>query len=416
MALFSSLQLGITSKWLPVVVARTRRLSLGRSRMVRNDPREAREILVIRLDNLGDVVMSTPIFRELKRQCPRAKITVVVRERCREVLENNPFVDQVVTIATDFKSPMYRLRSVFSAYWRYLRGRRFDVVFHPRVGVDVLRESLLVALVNSPISIGYQCGELLTPGFDRTQVLTHALPPPGPKNEVLANAAIVTAFTTLEFSPRTEIFPSRKDYDFADSILGSLPEGTEIAGIGFGAAERKRHWPPTLWARTMGRLSERTPIAFVIYSSREDVEEAKQICASLLPSVPVRLVVGASFLQIAACIEKSALFLGTDSGLAHIAAAMQTPVVVVSPHPKDGDPEHTNSPERFAPFSTNAQVVSPATAFLPCSRGCEAIEPHCICQVTPDKVACAAEELIRRTTQSIPIEAGSIGEHAAAAL
>lgn len=400
MALFSSLQLGITSKWLPVVVARTRRLSLGRSRMVRNDPREAREILVIRLDNLGDVVMSTPIFRELKRQCPRAKITVVVRERCREILETNPFIDEIVTVATASDAPAYRLRSVFSTYWQCLRGRRFDAVLHPRVGIDVLRESLLVALVNAPISIGYLCLDKSSHGFDRSQVLTHALPPPGAKNEVLANAEVVEAFTAVAFSPKTEVFPTREDFDFAEDAIKAFPHGTKVVSIGFGAAGKERRWPPHLWAETLELLAQRNRIGFLVFSSLEDAADAELIRSNVASQTMVQLVVGAPFLRIAACIERSDLFLGADSGLAHIAGAMQTPLAIVCCHPKNGDPARINSPARFAPFAKLVGVVSPATALPPCMSGCDMHEPHCICQLTRQEVAEAAEEMLERARQA----------------
>lgn len=380
--MFFSINLAL-SELLPIVVIRGRRLVSPRQTKSLLDPEQVKKILVIRLDSIGDVVMSTPMFRELKQRYPYASVTAVVRCPHRELLETNPFVDRVVGVATGFTSGRSRLKSVLRTYWHSLRQDSFDVVLHPRVGKDMLFESLLVALVDAPVSIGYQTREKYSYGFDRTQVLTKALAAPGPENEVLTNAAVVTALSGAAFSPRTEIFPSRADCDFAGSKIAGYSTGTLIIGLGFGAAHMARHWRPSLWGKTLNLLAEHHRIAVWIFSSPKDTAEAEEIRRSIAASIPLQVVEGASLRQIAACLGMSSLFLGTDSGLAHIAAAMGTPLVVVSPHPQDGDLMHENSPKRFAPFHPMARIVSPATALAPCSRACSMPVPHCILQVTP---------------------------------
>ena len=116
-------QVALTDGLLTVAALGMRRVFPRRKRL-QCDPRLVKSILVVRLDGLGDVVMSTPMFRELKRQSPNARLTVVVRERCREIIETNPFVDKIIAIDTDSSTSHSGLISVLLLYWRILRGIR----------------------------------------------------------------------------------------------------------------------------------------------------------------------------------------------------------------------------------------------------------------------------------------------------
>ena len=66
--------------------------------------------------------------------------------------------------------------------------------------------------------------------------------------------------------------------------------------------------------------------------------------------------------EVCAVLECCDIFIGNDSGCAHLAAAVGCSTIVVSRHPSDGDPNHYNSPVRFAPYANNARV------FTACNR------------------------------------------------
>jgi hypothetical protein len=92
----------------------------------------------------------------------------------------------------------------------------------------------------------------------------------------------------------------------------------------------------------------------------------------------------------------------------HLAAAVGTPVVEVSCHPRGGDPEHHNAPERFGPWETDAVVVRPDAPLAPCRGGCSSDVAHCILGVTVDAVTAAAHALLDRAqTERSPAAVGS---------
>src|SRR5262245_16529809 len=99
---------------------------------------QARKILVLRPDEIGDVVLTTAFLRELRHAAPQAHIDLIVKGACRELVEHCPYVDAVHTF--DFSSDnMRRLRLCWRAWC--LRSRRrvptdFDLVLLPRRGPD----------------------------------------------------------------------------------------------------------------------------------------------------------------------------------------------------------------------------------------------------------------------------------------
>jgi hypothetical protein len=100
-------------------------------------------------------------------------------------------------------------------------------------------------------------------------------------------------------------------------------------------------------------------------------------------------------------LERCDLFIGNDSGSAHLAGAMNCNVIVISRHPSGGDPNHANSPIRFAPYCDRVRVLQPAAGLDACKTECLSSEPHCIKAMSVDQVVAAAGEMLRRDTPSV---------------
>jgi len=135
--------------------------------------------------------------------------------------------------------------------------------------------------------------------------------------------------------------------------------------------------------------------------------------ASLLQRTPI-IVSGARLREVCAVLERSDLFLGNDSGCAHLAAAMDCKVIVISRHPRDGAPNHFNSPLRFAPHCAHGRVLQPATALGGCKEACRSGQPHCISKVSVEEVVAAARLMLKETrTVVVPPLSRSLPDKAA---
>jgi len=359
-----------------------------------------RSIVVIRLDQLGDVVLTTPLFRELKRKYPDARCTVVVRPAYRAILTTNHNVDEILPLreieAKWLPSRARRLASALWFYWAHLRHRQFDVAISPRWDVDESLTTMLCVLTNAGTRVGQS--ERTSPakrdsnrGFDGA---FDVIAPTGPvRHEVDRNLEIVEALGGRVEDRRLEICLTATDRKFARELLTHHEGDRLLVAIGMGGRAASRRWPLQCYAQLIARLHQQHAVQPVIVCAREEEAEAERL-AEMLPVRPY-ILSGIPLRAACAVLDRCNLFVGNDSGTAHLAAAMECPTLVVSRHPRGGDPDHANSPARFGPRCSRYRVVQPPSGAGECRDACRASEPHCIKLVTVDMVVEAALELLQ---------------------
>ncbi len=367
--------------------------------------RDALSLLVIRLDSLGDVVLTTPLFRELKRAFPESSCTVVVQDAFRSLLVTNPNIDEIIgmrRLRTAWLPARVRsLVSVLWLYWGRLRGRRFDVVISPRWDVDDRLATLLCSLVDAGKRVGYS--EAVSPakqrhnrGFDATfDICLYG----GPlQHEVLRNLEFVRVLGGKVEDRRLEITLTQRDRDFASKLLASVPATSTLVAVGIGGRSASRRWALENYAQCLAQLWKERRMQPVLICSDDEWEEAGRL-GNLLCCEPI-IVSGAPLRKVCALLQQCDLFIGNDSGSAHLAGAMNCKTIVISRHPSNGDPDHANSPIRFAPYCDRVRVLQPAAGLDGCSTACLSAEPHCIKAVSVEQVVTAAHEMLRRDPAS----------------
>jgi len=169
------------------------------------------------------------------------------------------------------------------------------------------------------------------------------------------------------------------------------PAATLIA-IGIGAQSEGRRWPLACFAGTVNQVGETRKVQPLIICSAAELGEALKL-GELLRIAPV-IVSGAMLREAGAVLERCDLLIGNDSGCAHLAAAVGCPAVVISRHPCNGDPDHFNSPVRFAPRGPQVQVLQPAAGRGTCGDACDVLGPHCILEVCVEDVTAAALRML----------------------
>jgi heptosyltransferase-2 len=385
--------------WLPT------RLAIWLARLTqRNRSSVARgSFILFRLDALGDLVLATPVFRELKRAYPTARITAVIQESYRPILETNPYIDELLSIPSTrngggLKHARYLLAAL-RFYWRELRGRHFDVAICPRWDVDEHLATLLCTLTKAQQRIGYSertsAGkERLNRGFDRAFDICLE---PGPlRHEVKRNLQIAEVLAGNVDKSATEVALTTEDREYANRVLHNVSASTVLLALGIGAQSPGRRWPLDRYAAVVNELAKQYPLHAVITCAPSEHELARQLADAL--AIGSTISDSAAIRETCALIERCDLFIGNDTGAAHLAAAVECPTIVISRHPKTGDPEHPNSPVRFAPWAVPGRVLQPERGLDDCDTRCREISrPHCILQISvPEVVAAAAALLMQR--------------------
>lgn len=374
--------------------------------------------IIFRLDALGDVVLTMPLFRALKTAHPDARCTVVVQEQYKPLLVTNPHIDEILTLPRIRPAWLPRrfkqLASAALLYWTRLRRRHFDFAISPRWDVDEHLATFLCILTRAGCRVGYS--EIASPakqrinrGFDAAYDI--CLPPGPVRHEVLRNLAIAQALGANELDGRLEIRLTERDRRKAAKFLAKVSGSTKLIALGIGANSPGRRWPLERYVDVVAQLSKQHPVQPAIVCSAPELGEALKL-ADRLPFQPL-LPSGAGLREVCAVLERCELFIGNDSGTAHLAAAMDCKVIVVSRHPLDGDPNHFNSPVRFAPQCALVKVLQPPSGLDECREGCCVAAPHCITGVSADKVVAAARAMLSQKRASFTLPSQPWPERAA---
>jgi len=331
-----------------------------------------RNVLVIKLRYLGDVLLATPALEALKAAHPSARLTVVVNRGTEAMLEGNPHVDEVL--------PLER-GSIFSQ-WRFLAGlrsRRFDCVIDL---TDADRSAWLSLMTGGPVRIGFNDedrfrGRCYTdvvrgrPGAHRIERDLASLAP----LHIPAAGKLPRLWLTREEEQRAADLLSR------EGVEGSKP----LAMLQPGARYWFKAWPWERFAALADRLAERYGCQVLIGGNRQEFELAERICGAS-PHRAVNLAGRTDMRTYAALLARSSLFLGNDSGAMHVAAAVGTPIVALF-GPSD--------PKEWGPRADRAEVIYKGldcrVCFHPtCDRG----EQNCMRLISVEEVMSAVSRVM----------------------
>ena len=356
-------------------------------------------VLVVRLDQVGDVVLTTPFLRELRRNAPQAWITLVVKPQTADIVEHCPYINEVLTLDRNGAGALRQHLRAFRLAPQRLWRRHFDVAILPRYEADYYHGTYLLYFSGARRRVAYSekvsaRKQALNSGFDG--MLTDILPPDSAKHEVEHNLDVLRFLGGKVLDTRLEVWLEEEDRAFAKTLLGERGTGPwrEVFGLAPGAGLAAKRWPVPRFAEVAKRLRGERNARFVVVGGPEDRPLGDQLEMELGAGV-VNAAGRTTLRQAAALLERCRLTLGNDSGPMHLAAAVGCPVVEISWHAKEGDADSTESPARFGPWGVPHAVVRPEQLLAPCRSGCESDKPHCILGVQPKEVIEAAETLLQ---------------------
>ncbi len=315
---------------------------------------KARKILVMRYRFIGDTVLTVPFLRNLRRAEPKAFIAWMVAPGSSDVVQGIPYVDEMiawdpVTIHADSKGA-HRSFSAKFTFIRDLRRRRFDKVY-------ILKRSLSSAV------IAWLSGAPKRIGFDtegRGILLTTRVPYRQDRHEVENFLDVLKADGVPVEDDFLELWTCPGEEERAALLLAAagVAPSTPIALIHPFSAVTQRGWPLENFAELAERISGETRFRPVVVGGRGDIETFNTV-RHLFGEAIVDLVGKCALRETIALLKRSALFVGNDSGIMHLAAAAGTPLVALF---------GPQSPVKFGPWSDHAKVIYRKMACSPCRQ------------------------------------------------
>ena len=345
-----------------------------------------RNILLVQLGDVGDVVLTTPTIRAVKETYPEALVSILVFRPYGSLLAADPNVYKVVETVRTLGSLFHRLRE-FMAFARHLRQKHYDLVIDLRTGD---RGAILSFFTRAPVRVGRQgikkqfWHEFL---FTKTiHDLKVAPPPVHPGADQSLRVVRELGINTADSTPKLYIAPN--DRLRADALLAEagIAPGTKMVTVNPFSRWKYKEWNNAKWGEVIGRIWETHRIPAVLIGSPEEAAGSLEIVAAREGRV-FNLAGKTTLGELAAVISMSSLHLGVDSAAPHIAAALGTPTVTIH-GPTDW--------RAWRIVNAHHRVVSPATNCLPCNRmGCDGSgKSRCLDELAAEPVVHAALELL----------------------
>jgi predicted lipopolysaccharide heptosyltransferase III len=328
-------------------------------------------ILVIRLRSIGDTVLSTPSLIALRRFLPDAQIDILLEDWVAPLLENFSEVDNVITVG---KSELDRLKVA----WQ-LRRNRYDVVLNLHGGTT---STLLSRATGAKHRIGYD-------EYQYSSLFNHRLSSSSgfwtvDKTHSAEQQLALLGFVgvPVDDRPRTRLDVSPPA---VECLSNKFKPHSDYALLHPASLFHTKQWSPENFARVAEYLYERGFKIAAVASADEAavIEKLKQAA-----TVPVHAFTDLSLPEITALAASASVFVGNDSGIAHIAAAVKTPsVVIFGSSNRDHWRPWTDAPNEivFNPFDCQ-----------PCpGYECKVYgEPKCILSVSPGQVIAAIGRIL----------------------
>ncbi|MFH0762821.1 MAG: lipopolysaccharide heptosyltransferase II [Candidatus Omnitrophota bacterium] len=300
-----------------------------------------RRILIFNVNWVGDVLFSTAVIRNIRRNFPDSFISCIIPERCYAVLKGNPHLDEVL-IFNDrdrHKSILAQLR-----FAKLLRSKRFDTAFLLHRSFS---RALICRLAGIPAIIGYLTKKR---GFLLSKKI---LPPKQDSLHRIDYYLAIIEKAGLKVEDRyPEFFVSKKDEKFIREFLkrNSIGEGNFLAVINAGGNWLPKRWPKDYWAQLADRLIGESAARVVISGAAQDRHLALDI-SSKMRNKPVIAAGELNLKQLGALCRRADLFITADTGPLHIAAAVGAKKIIALFGP--------TSPELTGPFAQkNVTVIS----------------------------------------------------------
>ena len=340
-------------------------------------------MLIIRLRSLGDTVLATPSLRALKQWRPDLRLSVLLYPRFAPILEGNPNLEEVLELDAEGAGAPWRIARMVGA----LRARRFAACFNLHGGT---LSALLTRLSGAPHRFGFQHYRLGA-AYNHRVVLRdifghdrlHSV-----ENQI---ALFYAAGLPQKEIPPLEVVPQAPARAAVAQKLAQrgLPAGTSYAVLHPIATFFTKEWPFERYAALARALEQEHGLAPVFIAGAG--EDAKlDAVARAYGKALVRLE-GLPVPELVGLLEQAALFVGNDSGPAHIAAALNRPLVVLF---------GSSSSTVWRPWRAQHEIVQNYYACNPCKQDrCYAFpQPECILSITLDQVRVAVARALATTS------------------
>ncbi|MDQ3668055.1 MAG: glycosyltransferase family 9 protein [Acidobacteriota bacterium] len=348
------------------------------------DWQSVRSVLVVRLRSIGDTVLSTPSLYALKRFLPHARIDILLEDWVAPVLEGVEYVDNIITLKRGSTATR-------AGVARQIRAARYDVAYNLHGGTTA---TLLTRASGARHRVGYS-------SYQYGRLHNHLAPSPSllwgrAQTHSVEQQLALLGWTGVPVTDRPATRLAVTDQAAASISARLRAAGLDemskpLAVIHPAAAFDTKQWATERFARVAECLASRG-LAVVAITASTEAHVADKLQRHT--TAPVVAFTHLSLPEVTALLSQARLFVGNDSGIAHMAAAVGAPAVVIF---------GSSNTAHWGPWSeAPAEVVVEEMECQPChGYFCEKFEqPECIKRVPVERVVGAIDRMLREANFS----------------
>ncbi|WP_051693904.1 glycosyltransferase family 9 protein [Desulfohalovibrio reitneri] len=325
-------------------------------------------ILVCQLRQIGDVLLSTPAVRMLKKRWPEGTIHFLTEKKCSPVLENNPDIDAIWELD---KKALSHFGKELAFSWKVAR-QNYDLVVDfqqlPRIRWVVAFSAAKVRLSYSP------------PWYTKSLYTHSACMDPG--YAAMAKASVLKPLGLVWEGerPRIHLLPLERAWAGHFHQQHGLTEEHAVITLDPTHRRETRRWPAEHFASMVDMVAEKRPdVRFVLLHGPGEEEAVRPITEGV--AHPENLIVPGRVLnlrEMAAVIQSARLHVGTCSAPRHMAVAVNTPSLVV----------HGSTSDAWSFPSEEHQTIASPLPCRPCNENvCPEGHIACLRDLDPEIVA-----------------------------
>lgn len=363
-----------------------------------------KKILVVQLEvTFGDMIWSTAFYRELRGNFPDADITLVMNEKYISLYKNCPYINHIVPYVCDslidcISTEMVKKVEIFAS--EKLDGG-YDVVFQPRLLPLTFSDAWENILLAQESGARYRIAHALYMTEDNrfrykivrnmfSEIIKHTRA----EHETKQDLRMIEAFHGNVKEERMELWLSWEDWRYAERVLYPTGRDKMIISVALVGSVETRSWDPDKYGHVFASLVEKykNQLLFVLCGGN-DARNAADVVMKYIGNDCIDLTGKTSLTEAAAVISRSSLYIGSDTGLMHMASASGVPIVEISAS-IEGAPDYWGcTPVRTGPWKVPSVVLRPRKGLDECRFMCHKKYAHCINQITEGEVEGAVEKM-----------------------
>jgi lipopolysaccharide heptosyltransferase II len=328
----------------------------------------APKILIVQPSRLGDIIFSLPTLAAIKNKYPHARLSWIVDERCFEILEDNPLLENIFVWNRKQKSIKYYINLI-----KTLKKQKFDLSIDLH---GLAKSAMLVNLAAAKFKIASSSSNGMR---EFSWLFSKEIKSPQKSHCVERHFEVAKYLGCCTDINYPICIPEKSFITVKDKLLKENVNLEKIVGIHPGGGWISRRWGSSKYAQLSKRLKNELHVDIVLVGGKEGGSSEKGLNEEIISesSMHITNMTGKFTLkELCAFLKMCKVFVGNEAGPIHIATALNVPSVAIL-GPTDAN--------RTGPYKGNTIILQHKIDCQPCrNRNCA--NPKCMQTVSVDEV------------------------------